>query len=252
VPVQSVVNAKFRSSLIFFEKNFASNRHHQRHRPDPFQGAIVLVRRLEGTVFALEDRCAHRQVPLSKGAVDGCTVRCGYHGWCYDTSGKCNDVPYLGRGKLPNGVRAYPCGRHNYRSRSVGGTDRSAVRVIVSPETGISHPPPKGFLPCRPKPVQVQVPLFSMDVPAGTSCQSSAVIDLFAQLAARARLGLKGSYWGGPRSPATDDSQLRVASSSSTNPAGRGYPHGSFWARLSPCALPARAPVESVIPARKI
>jgi phenylpropionate dioxygenase-like ring-hydroxylating dioxygenase large terminal subunit len=70
---------------------------------------MVLVRPREGAVFALEDRCAHRQVPLSKGTVDGCTIRCGYHGWRYDASGSCVDVPYLGKGKLPNGVRRYPC-----------------------------------------------------------------------------------------------------------------------------------------------
>ncbi len=66
----------------------------------------MLVRPAEGPVFALEDRCAHRQVPLSQGVVSGCAVRCGYHGWTYDASGKCVDVPYLGKGKLPNGVRA--------------------------------------------------------------------------------------------------------------------------------------------------
>lgn len=70
---------------------------------------IVLVRPKDGRVFALEDRCAHRQVKLSAGVVKGCTVQCGYHGWAYDASGKCTDVPYLGKGKLPNGVRAYPC-----------------------------------------------------------------------------------------------------------------------------------------------
>lgn len=70
---------------------------------------IVLVRPLDGPVFALEDRCAHRQVPLSKGVVDGCSIRCCYHGWRYDNSGRCIDVPYLGKGKLPNGVRSYPC-----------------------------------------------------------------------------------------------------------------------------------------------
>ncbi|UGY14395.1 Rieske 2Fe-2S domain-containing protein [Bradyrhizobium septentrionale] len=74
---------------------------------------IVLVRSVEGDVFALEDRCAHRQVPLSKGTVDGCTVRCCYHGWRYDGSGQCVDVPYLGKGKLPNGVRSYPCFESN-------------------------------------------------------------------------------------------------------------------------------------------
>jgi renierapurpurin 18,18'-hydroxylase len=70
---------------------------------------IVLVRPLQGPVFALEDRCAHRQVPLSKGVVKDCTVRCCYHGWSYDASGRCVDVPYLGKGKLPNGVKSYLC-----------------------------------------------------------------------------------------------------------------------------------------------
>ena len=69
---------------------------------------IVLVRPKTGPVFALEDRCAHRQVPLSRGTVEGCAVRCCYHGWAYEASGACVDVPYLS-GKLPNGVRAYPC-----------------------------------------------------------------------------------------------------------------------------------------------
>jgi renierapurpurin 18,18'-hydroxylase len=70
---------------------------------------IVLARTVSGKVFALEDRCAHRQVPLHAGVVDGESIRCGYHGWTYDCTGQCVDVPYLGRERLPNGVRAYPC-----------------------------------------------------------------------------------------------------------------------------------------------
>ena len=70
---------------------------------------IVLVRTASGRVFALEDRCAHRQVPLSAGVVDGESIRCCYHGWTYDCTGRCTDIPYLGRERLPNGVRAYPC-----------------------------------------------------------------------------------------------------------------------------------------------
>jgi len=69
---------------------------------------IVLFRGKAGQIFALEDRCAHRQVPLSLGVVTGNTLKCGYHGWAYDCSGKCIDVPYLGRERLPNGVRSYP------------------------------------------------------------------------------------------------------------------------------------------------
>jgi phenylpropionate dioxygenase-like ring-hydroxylating dioxygenase large terminal subunit len=71
---------------------------------------IVLVRTKSGRLYALEDRCAHRQVPLHKGVVEGETLRCNYHGWTYDCAGACVDVPYIGMGRqrLPNGVRAYP------------------------------------------------------------------------------------------------------------------------------------------------
>jgi renierapurpurin 18,18'-hydroxylase len=41
--------------------------------------------------------------------VEGCAIRCGYHGWAYNGAGGCVDVPYLGKDKLPNGVRSYPC-----------------------------------------------------------------------------------------------------------------------------------------------
>jgi renierapurpurin 18,18'-hydroxylase len=71
---------------------------------------IVLIRTKTDAVFALENRCAHRQVPLSAGVVQGETIRCGYHGWTYNQSGRCVNVPYLDKDKkLPTGVRSYPC-----------------------------------------------------------------------------------------------------------------------------------------------
>lgn len=71
---------------------------------------IVLVRPRQGAIFALEDRCAHRQVPLHLGVVRGDRVQCGYHCWTYDRSGRCVNVPYLEPGQpLPRGVRSYPC-----------------------------------------------------------------------------------------------------------------------------------------------
>jgi renierapurpurin 18,18'-hydroxylase len=90
---------------------------------------IAVVRPEQGEIFALEDRCAHRQVPLSKGVVQNCRLRCGYHGWSYDASGQCVDVPYLGRAKLPNGVRSYPC------------CERDGV-VLVWPGGSPATPPP--------------------------------------------------------------------------------------------------------------
>ena len=71
---------------------------------------IVLARPQNGAVFALEDRCAHRQVPLHLGVVRGDRLQCSYHCWTYNREGNCVTVPYLDEGKtLPNGVRSYPC-----------------------------------------------------------------------------------------------------------------------------------------------
>ena len=71
-------------------------------RPKPVDGRA-------GEVFALEDRCAHRQVPLSLGVVRGERLQCHYHCWTYDRTGACVNVPYLDEGKeLPNGVASYP------------------------------------------------------------------------------------------------------------------------------------------------
>jgi len=71
---------------------------------------IVLVRTTSGDVFALEDRCAHRQVPLSQGVVQGDTIQCCYHGWVYDNQGQCVNIPYVGKSEnIPNGVKQYPC-----------------------------------------------------------------------------------------------------------------------------------------------
>ena len=70
---------------------------------------IVLVRTRDGELFALENRCAHRQVPLDVGVVDQCTIRCGYHGWEYNAEGKCVSVPYIDTCAMkPNSVRSYP------------------------------------------------------------------------------------------------------------------------------------------------
>jgi phenylpropionate dioxygenase-like ring-hydroxylating dioxygenase large terminal subunit len=71
---------------------------------------IALYRGESGTVHALEDRCAHRQVPLSMGVVEGDILRCCYHAWAYRGDGRISQIPYLpkGAGRPPRGVRAYP------------------------------------------------------------------------------------------------------------------------------------------------
>ena len=56
--------------------------------------SLVLFREPDGAVAALEDRCAHRSMPLSLGRIaDGGRLVCPYHGLAYDGSGTCVHVP---------------------------------------------------------------------------------------------------------------------------------------------------------------
>jgi phenylpropionate dioxygenase-like ring-hydroxylating dioxygenase large terminal subunit len=66
------------------------------------------------TLAAFVDRCPHRLAPLSAGWVDGTSLRCGYHGWCFAADGHCTEIPALGatdrfppraRAAAPAGVR---------------------------------------------------------------------------------------------------------------------------------------------------
>ena len=71
---------------------------------------LALFRDAAGQPAALLDRCAHRNMALSLGAVrDGC-IECPYHGWRYDAAGECRHVPSLGPdAKLPRvSVRSFP------------------------------------------------------------------------------------------------------------------------------------------------
>ncbi len=71
---------------------------------------IVLARKKNGEVFALEDRCAHRQIPLSMGVLEGDRLKCCYHAWEYEESGRVAKIPYLVKGghKPPTCVKQYP------------------------------------------------------------------------------------------------------------------------------------------------
>lgn len=51
---------------------------------------VVLHRNSAGDLHALEDRCPHRGVPLSRGTWTERGVRCGYHGMLVDVQGLCS------------------------------------------------------------------------------------------------------------------------------------------------------------------
>jgi renierapurpurin 18,18'-hydroxylase len=96
--------------------------------------SIVLVRPKTGEPYALEDRCAHRQVPLSLGVVKDERLQCGYHCWTYDRTGTCVSIPYPHRDQvLPAGVPAYAC-REAYGLVFVFPGDQVLAEVAPLPE----------------------------------------------------------------------------------------------------------------------
>jgi vanillate O-demethylase monooxygenase subunit len=69
---------------------------------------IVLYRDTKGEIVALEDRCAHRQAPLSLGEVIGDNIQCGYHGLTFDRGGECVRVPSQKMSPTGTCVRPFP------------------------------------------------------------------------------------------------------------------------------------------------
>ncbi|MBO1360988.1 aromatic ring-hydroxylating dioxygenase subunit alpha [Acetobacter sacchari] len=118
---------------------------HQVRRGRPFAARyagepLVLIRPETGPLYALEDRCAHRQVPLSKGKIEGETIRCCYHGWAFDRKGSCVTVPYLNKPGNGRGVRAYPCRESGGLVFVFPGNPELAARTPVPQPCQVDNP----------------------------------------------------------------------------------------------------------------
>jgi vanillate O-demethylase monooxygenase subunit len=68
---------------------------------------IVLFRSGDGQAAALADRCCHRSLPLSCGALEAGGLRCGYHGMLYAPNGNCIEIPGQERIPAKAKVKAY-------------------------------------------------------------------------------------------------------------------------------------------------
>lgn len=64
---------------------------------------IVLWRDEGGKARALEDRCVHRNAPLSLGRCEGANLRCMYHGFLFNGEGHVVEIP--GQADIPSIAR---------------------------------------------------------------------------------------------------------------------------------------------------
>ncbi|MBC7378256.1 MAG: aromatic ring-hydroxylating dioxygenase subunit alpha [Burkholderiaceae bacterium] len=55
---------------------------------------LVLYKDLSGTYGLVDRRCAHRRADLAYGMVEKCGLRCNYHGWAFNETGKCIEQPF--------------------------------------------------------------------------------------------------------------------------------------------------------------
>lgn len=98
-------------------------------------GHQLVVTRLgeAGEVRVFADLCAHRGAAMSLGWVDdeGC-LRCPYHGWAYDESGACVEIPSAVDQHIPGRARL-----RSYRVCEAGGL----VWVCLDDDARFSVPP---------------------------------------------------------------------------------------------------------------
>lgn len=69
-----------------------------------FARDLVLWRTSAGAARVFDAHCPHLGAHLGHGGtVEGDTIRCPFHAWCFDASGRCTDVPYAT--KVPRKAR---------------------------------------------------------------------------------------------------------------------------------------------------
>ena len=91
--------------------------------------------RIAGEARVFADLCVHRGEALSLGWLDGDRLRCAYHGWCYDATGRCVEIPSSPGQRIPERARL-----RGYRSAEANGlvwaclTDRPRFGVPAFPE----------------------------------------------------------------------------------------------------------------------
>ncbi|MEM9515765.1 MAG: aromatic ring-hydroxylating dioxygenase subunit alpha [Actinomycetota bacterium] len=121
--------------------------------------------RLDGEWTALRDTCPHRLAPLSIGSIVDGTLQCAYHGYRFDASGRCVEIPALGPGAAV--PRRASCG-------SAAGVAEHLGLIWIAPD------PPLVGLPDVPEhddPNFVSCPLPPSDWNAGAAQMTDNFLD---------------------------------------------------------------------------
>ena len=69
---------------------------------------VLMYRTLDGQPVIMQNRCPHRNFPLSKGRLEGDQVVCGYHGMHFTPNGKCTFMPSMNNAPANAQITSYP------------------------------------------------------------------------------------------------------------------------------------------------
>lgn len=97
---------------------------------------IVIFKTNSGNIQVLENRCCHRNVALSMGYVKDEAIKCAYHGWEFDSSGTCINIPSLAdKTQIPSTacVKKYPVQVKHHMVWAFFGENDKASNITLPP-----------------------------------------------------------------------------------------------------------------------
>lgn len=101
---------------------------------------LLVFRSAERTLVCIEEHCSHRSVSLYRGFIEEGGIRCCYHGWKFDCSGRCVERPFeISEPPAAANLRTYPV-------EALGGI----VFVYMGPDPAKAPPLPRWDVLVRP------------------------------------------------------------------------------------------------------
>jgi phenylpropionate dioxygenase-like ring-hydroxylating dioxygenase large terminal subunit len=70
---------------------------------------LLAFRDTQGRPGLIDEFCAHRGASLFLGRNEEGGIRCSYHGWKYDVTGQCTELPSVPNLACKMKLKAYPC-----------------------------------------------------------------------------------------------------------------------------------------------
>jgi 5,5'-dehydrodivanillate O-demethylase oxygenase subunit len=81
---------------------------------------LVVYRDRRGHLGVVDKYCTHRRASLAYGVVENDGIRCQYHGWKFDASGRCVEQPFEDTTHPEDNFRD-KCGIRAYKAQELGG-----------------------------------------------------------------------------------------------------------------------------------